>query len=272
MRILCLGDVVGQPGRFALQSELKNIIRDEKIDFVIANGENVAGGAGLTSRLSRQCLEAGCDVLTLGDHAWDQKEIEEYLKITHQVIRPANFPDDTPGKGWCIKETKSGVKVGVISLLGRVFIRYYVDCPFRKLKSIISEIKKQTSIIIVDLHAEATSEKIAFGHFADGEVSAVLGTHTHVQTADEAVLPKGTAYITDLGMTGPHDSVIGQEKQNIIDRFVMTMPVRFYVAKKDIRLSGVIVDVDEKSGKARKIERFQKKAPDLPEGENNGHE
>ncbi len=272
MKILCLGDCVGQPGRHALQTELRNIVKEYSIDFVIANGENVAGGAGLTSRLAKQCFEAGCDVITLGDHVWDQKELEEYLPNADYVIRPANFPEGAPGKGYCIKTAKNGNKVAVVSLLGRVFIRYYVDCPFRKLKEIVDQIKKETPVIVVDFHAEATSEKIALGHFIDGEVSAVVGTHTHVQTADEQILPKKTAYITDLGMTGPFDSVIGQEKKNIIDRFLTSMPVKFHVAKKDIRLNGVIIDVDTTTGKASSIIRIQKNAPDLIEAEKGNNE
>ena len=258
MNILIIGDIVGKPGRFAVKGLLATIKKEHRIDFVIANAENSAGGAGLTSTIAKDLFYMGCDVLTLGDHVWDQKEIEEYLDKTEYVIRPANFPRGVPGKGWCVKETSSGQKVGVINLLGRVFMRYNVNCPFRELENIVKEIKKQTSIIIVDMHAEATSEKVAIGHFANGIVSAVVGTHTHIQTADEKILSSGTAYLTDLGMTGPYDSVIGQDKQNIIDRFLFSMPVRFHIAKEDIKLHGAVIEIDEKSGRATSIIRIQK--------------
>lgn len=258
MNILCIGDIVGSPGREALEALLPALKEEFNIDFVVVNAENSAGGSGLTSRIAKQLLRAGCDVLTLGDHVWDQKELEAYLGETDKVIRPANFPDGTPGRGYCIQETSEGKKVGVVNLLGRVFMRYTLECPFKRLKHIIEEIRKETPVIIVDMHAEATSEKVALGHFADGDVSVIFGTHTHVQTADEHILSKGTAYITDLGMTGPHDSVIGQSKEDIVRRFLTSMPVRFQVAKEDVRISGIVVQVDEKSGKARKITRIQK--------------
>ena len=177
---------------------------------------------------------------------------------TDKVIRPANFPDGTPGQGWSIVRTSSGIRIGIINLLGRVFMRYNVDCPFRTLKSLVEQIRKETSIILVDMHAEATSEKIAIGFFIDGQVSAVVGTHTHIQTADEKVLPNGTAYITDLGMTGPYDSVIGQNKEAIIERFLKSMPNKFEVATDDVWLHGVVVDIDEKTGKARNIMRVKR--------------
>ncbi|OGX19096.1 MAG: metallophosphoesterase [Omnitrophica WOR_2 bacterium GWC2_45_7] len=258
MNILCLGDVVGKPGRNAIHGLLAGIKEEFNIDFVIANAENAAGGSGLTSRMAKQFFNMGCDVLTLGDHVWDQKELEEYLAQTDQVIRPANFPEGVPGKGWCIRQTAQGKKIGVINLLGRVFMRYNVRCPFLLLRQIVERVKEQTSVIIVDLHAEATSEKVAMGHFIDGEVSVLVGTHTHIQTADEKILPKGTAYITDLGMTGPYDSVIGQNKEDIIKRFLTSMPVKFHVAEEDIKLHGVVVEIDDQTGKAQKIIRLQR--------------
>ena len=259
MKILCIGDIVGKPGREALQDLLPQIREEHRIDFTIVNAENAAGGAGLTPRIAEQLLQIGCDVITLGDHVWDQKDLESYLDETDNVIRPANFPSETPGKGWCIKQTSSGLKVGVINLIGRVFMRYQVNCPFRTIKEILEKIKKETSVIIVDMHAEATSEKSAISWYLDGRVSAVVGTHTHVQTADERVTDKGTACLTDLGMTGPYDSVIGAEKGPIIEKFLTQLNTKKEVAKNDIRFSGAIVTVDEHSGKAVKIERVHKK-------------
>lgn len=258
MNILCIGDVVGKPGRAALAGLLENIKQEYKIDFTIANAENAAGGSGITSKIAKYFFDLGCDVLTLGDHVWDQKEIENYLNEEEYIVRPANFPNGAPGKGWCIKTTPSGIKVGVVNMLGRVFMRYHVECPFRTLKSIVEEISQQTPNIIVDMHAEATSEKVALGHFMDGRVSAVFGTHTHIQTADEKILPKQTAYITDLGMTGPYDSVIGQNKENIVQRFLTSLPVRFSVAQNGTQLHGVVIDIDEATGRARSIVRVQK--------------
>lgn len=258
MNILCVGDIVGKPGRAALEGLLENIKQEFNIDFTIVNAENSAGGSGITSKIAKHFFELGCDVLTLGDHVWDQKEIEGYLDEEEFIVRPANFPDGAPGKGWCIKTTSSGIKIGVVNMMGRVFMRYHVECPFRVLEAIVEEISQQTPNIIVDMHAEATSEKVALGHFMDGRVSAIFGTHTHIQTADEKVLPKQTAYITDLGMTGPHDSVIGQNKENIVERFLTSLPVRFSVAKDDVWFQGIVVDVDEATGRARGIVRVQK--------------
>jgi len=255
MKILCIGDIVGKPGRAAVEGLVKGLRKQHNVDFVIANAENAAGGAGLTSRIAKSLLRNGCDVLTLGDHVWDQKEIEGYLAETDKVIRPANFPEGVPGKGWCIQTSESGKKVAVINLLGRVFMRYHLDSPFEVVEKLIAVIKKETPIIVVDIHAEATSEKVALGHFLDGKVSAVFGTHTHIQTADEKILPQKTAYITDLGMSGPYDSVIGQNKEAIIKRFLTSMPIRFNVAKEGIELRGIIVDVDETTGRAKSIKR-----------------
>ena len=259
MNILCIGDIVGKPGRVAIEEALPSLKKEFQIDFVVVNAENAAGGAGLTSKISQELLKAGCDVLTLGDHVWDQKELEGYLDQTDAVIRPANFPEGTPGRGWCVQKTASGQKIGVVNLLGRVFMRYHLECPFRTLERIIEQIRKETPVVIVDMHAEATSEKVALGHFVDGRVSVVFGTHTHIQTADEKVLPKGTAYITDLGMTGPYDSVIGQRKEDIIKRFLTSMPAKFQVAENDVIVHGVVIKVDDKTGRAQRIVRVQKK-------------
>ncbi len=264
MNILCIGDIVGKPGRAALEGALPALKKEFQIDFTVVNAENAAGGAGLTAKIAGELLSAGCDVITLGDHVWDQKDLEGYLDQADAVIRPANFPEGTPGKGWCIRETTAGQKIGVVNLLGRVFMRYHLACPFRTLEHILGQVRKETPVIIVDMHAEATSEKVALGHFVDGRASVVFGTHTHIQTADEKILPKGTAYITDLGMTGPYDSVIGQTKEDIIKRFLTSMPVKFKVAENDVVVHGVVVKVDEQTGRAREITRVQKMSP--PQG------
>ena len=259
MKILCIGDIVGKAGRDAVQAILPALKKEFSPDVVIANAENSAGGSGTTPKIADELFNLGCDVLTMGDHVWDKAELREYFVKNPHIIRPANFPDGAPGSGFCIFKSKSGQKVGVINLLGRVFMRYNVNCPFRALKDIVQKIKKETPFIIVDMHAETTSEKVAIGSFIDGEVSALVGTHTHVQTADETILPRKTAYITDLGMTGPHDSVIGQNKNNIIERFLTSMPTKFEVASEDVRLNGALVEIDEKTGLAQKIIRVQRR-------------
>jgi len=258
MNILCIGDIVGKPGRQALESLLPELKSEYHIDCVIVNGENAAGGSGITSKLAKEFFKLGCDVLTLGDHVWDQKELEDYLNEAPCLIRPANFPEGAPGRGWCVKILPTGMKVGVINLLGRVFMRYSVECPFRAFDAIYEQVKKETPIVVVDMHAETTSEKVAMGHFVDGRASILFGTHTHIQTADEKILSGDTAYITDLGMTGPYDSVIGQNKEQILKRFLTSLPVRFSVAAGDVRLSGIVAEIDEKTGKARNIFRVQK--------------
>ena len=258
MNILCIGDVVGRPGREFLEKALKPLQEELAVDVTIVNGENASGGAGIVPRVADQLFAAGADVITLGDHTWDKREIYQYLKENPRIIRPANFPGDAPGRGWCVVKSAQGVKFGVINILGRVFMRYNVDCPFQAFDRIVAEIKKETATIVVDMHAETTSEKVAFGHYADGRASVVFGTHTHIQTADENIMEKSTAYITDLGMTGPYNSVIGQNKENIIQRFLTAMPQKFEVAKDGVFLSGIIVDVDEKTGRARSIARVRR--------------
>lgn len=258
MNILCIGDIVGEPGRKAVEGLLSDLKKEFFLDCVIVNAENSAGGSGITSKIAQALFAAGCDVLTLGDHVWDQKEVQDYLNQEEFLLRPANFPEGVPGRGFCVKKISDGREVAVINLIGRVFMRYNVNCPFRQLEKIVDEVKKITPVIIVDMHAEATSEKIALGHFSDGKVSAVFGTHTHIQTADETILSNGTAYITDLGMTGPYDSVIGQMKEDIIKRFWMSMPVKFQVAKNDIKLMGAVIEVDDKTGRAQRITRIQR--------------
>ncbi|MFZ5800847.1 MAG: TIGR00282 family metallophosphoesterase, partial [Candidatus Omnitrophota bacterium] len=228
------------------------------IEMIVANAENAAGGAGLTPTIADELFKAGCDVLTTGDHIWDRREINNYLNATPLLLRPANFPEGAPGKGWCLFKTASGINVAVVNLEGRVFMRYQIDCPFKTVKNILEQLRDKAGIILVDMHCEATSEKMAMGHFLDGAVSAVVGTHTHIQTADEKILNNGTAYITDLGMTGPYDSVIGQRKEKIIERFISGLPTRFEVASEEALLCGAVLEIDDKSGKAKGITIIQR--------------
>lgn len=258
MRILFIGDIVGEPGRKAMKELLPKIVKREKVDFVIANGENAAGGSGITPMLVDELLSYGVDVITSGDHIWKRKEIFDRIAEEPRLLRPANYPREAPGFGSTVVASKSGTDVGVINIQGRVFMQAIED-PFRVVKSEVDRIKNKARVIIVDIHAEATSEKMALGWFLDGLVSAVIGTHTHVQTADEKILPQGTAFLTDAGMTGPYDSVIGRKKEQILQRFTTQMPVRFEMAEGDIQLHGAIVDVDEKTGKANSIKRIQEK-------------
>ncbi len=258
MKILYLGDIVGSPGRRAAKELIPKVKKAEKIDLVLANGENSAGGSGLTPRLAEELFGYGINAITSGDHIWKRKEIVEILGSEARILRPLNYPAGAPGAGSTVIKTKKGVKVGIINLVGRTFMEP-VECPFRAAREEIEKLKAQTPIILIDIHAEATSEKIALGWYLDGLVSAVCGTHTHVQTADERILPKGTAYITDLGMTGPHDSVIGRKKEQILTRFITQLPTRFEMAEENVQLQGVVVDIDEKTGKARSIERVQEK-------------
>ena len=256
MRILFIGDVVGKPGRRAVASLVPALREEREIDFVIANGENSAHGAGLTAATVDALLSSGVDVITAGDHVWDQKEVYEVIEREPRLLRPLNFPPAAPGHGSFVVARDGGPAVGVINLIGRVFMPNN-DCPFRAAEAEVDRLKKQAKIIIVDLHAEATSEKIAMGRFLDGKVSAVIGTHTHVATADEQILPKGTAYISDVGMCGPHDSVLGRDVDAVVKRFLTQMPQRLEVAEGDVALCGVIIDVDENSGRARAIERIR---------------
>ncbi len=260
MKILCIGDIVGRSGREVLTKALPGLRVAHGLDFIIANGENAAGGSGILPKQAEEIFAAGVDVITLGDHTWDKPDIYKYLDENPRIIRPANFPEGAPGRGWTVVRSTKGVEVGVINLLGRTFMRYNVECPFRALDKIAAEIRKQTPVMILDMHAETTSEKVAMGHYADGKVSGVFGTHTHIQTADEKILTQGTAYITDLGMSGPYDSVIGQNKEKILERFLTSLPVKFEVALGDACLHGVVMDVDEQGGKARSISRVQQAA------------
>ena len=258
MKILFIGDIVGEPGRRAIAELLPGIKKTNGIEFVIGNAENIAGGSGITPSLADELFVSGLDVITSGDHVWKRKEIIERIDSDRRILRPANYPAGAPGFGSTVIKSESGIEVGVINLIGRVFMQA-LECPFRTAKEEIDKIKNKARIIIVDMHAEATSEKIALGWYLDGQVSAIIGTHTHVQTADEKILPNGTAFLCDAGMTGPLDGVIGRKKEQILARFLTQMPMKFEMAEGDIHLQGVIVDIDEKTGKANSIKRIQKK-------------
>jgi len=258
MKILFIGDIVGEPGRRAVKELVPKIKRRDDVEFVIANGENIAGGSGITPALAEEILGGGVDVMTSGDHIWKRKEILDYIDSNRRLLRPANYPSQAPGFGATVISSESGTDVGVINLIGRVFMQA-LECPFRVAKEEVEKLKSKARVIIVDMHAEATSEKIALGWYLDGLVSAVIGTHTHVQTADEKILPGGTAFISDAGMTGPFDSVIGRKKEQILTRFITQMPARFEMAEGDVQLHGVVLDIDEKTGKANSIKRIQEK-------------
>lgn len=257
MRILIIGDIVGRPGRHAVNT-LAPVLRDElKYDLFIANAENAAGGKGITTDTMNEILGYGVDVITTGDHVYQQSCAAVTLENT-KVIRPLNYPNTAPGNGYKIIETAAGKKVAVVNLLGRVFMKP-VDCPFKAVENILEEIHQQTNIIIVDIHAEATSEKIAMGWFLNGKVSAVCGTHTHVQTADNRILSEGTACLTDLGMTGSRDSILGCEVEPVMNHFLTGMPNRYKIAKNNVWLTGAIIDIDDSTGKANSIELVRKK-------------
>lgn len=254
MKILFIGDIIGKPGRTAIKELLPKLVAGHSIDLVIANCENAAAGFGITRDIVEELFEAHVDILTSGNHVWDKKDVLEFIDDYETLLRPANYPEGVPGAGSVLFPTPAGDYVGVLNLAGRIFMQP-IDCPFAVAKKEIARLKARTNVIIVDIHAEATSEKRALGWYLDGEVSAVLGTHTHVQTADNEVLPDGTAYISDVGMTGPFDSVIGIKKEAIIERFLTQIPNRFDVAKNDVRLQGVLMDIDAQSGRAQAIER-----------------
>jgi len=258
MNILFIGDIIGSPGREAVRELLPELQKEYKLDFVVANAENAAGGSGITPKIAQELFEAGVNVLTSGDHIWKKREIFEIIDKEERILRPLNFPAGVPGRGACLFKAKSGSKIGVVNVQGRVFMEA-LECPFKTAREAIEALSKETKIIIVDIHAEATSEKVALGWYLDGKASSVLGTHTHIQTADERILPGGCAYITDVGMTGPLDSVIGRRIEDVLERFITCVPTRFEVAKDNIQLQGVAVDIDENTGKARSILRIQKK-------------
>jgi metallophosphoesterase (TIGR00282 family) len=256
LRILFIGDIVGRPGRQIIKQVLRELVDSAEIDLVIANGENAAGGFGISTEVSRELFRAGIDLITLGNHTWDNREINNLLEEEERVIRPANYPEGTPGAGLAIVESAQGVLVGVINLMGQVFLDP-LACPFRTADSCLNQIKRKTKLIVVDIHAEATSEKQALGWYLDGRVTAVVGTHTHITTADERILPQGTGYITDVGMTGPVNSVLGIKPELILQKFLTKRPVRFEVAGGPVELNAVLIEADE-YGLAHKIERIRR--------------
>ena len=254
MRILAVGDIIGNAGVKELQKELKKIKQENRPDFIIVNGENSAEGMGITEKNFKDIVEAGADVVTMGNHTWGKKDIFKFIDDP-KIIRPANYPEGVVGKGYNIYQ-KDNKKIAVINLIGRVDIAVLSENPFLKAKSIVEQISDKVDIIIVDFHAEATAEKIAMGYYLDGKITALFGTHTHVQTADEKILPEGTGYITDIGMTGPRNSVIGMNINASIKRFETTLPERYKIAEGECMFNGVIFDIDDKTNKVIKIERI----------------
>ena len=255
VRILFIGDIVGSPGRTAISRELHRLVDRHAVDLVIANGENAAGGFGITPDTAAELYRHGISLLTSGNHIWDKKDNSGFLDREERIIRPLNYPPGTPGRGSTVVETPAGIKVGVLNLEGRVYMKN-LDCPFRCADVELEQLRKETPVILVDFHAETTSEKSSLGWYLDGRASAVVGTHTHVQTADERILPNGTAYITDVGMTGSFDSVIGVDKGQAIQRFLTQQSAKFDIPKKDLRINAVVVGIETKTGKAVSIERI----------------
>src|SRR3990172_11850876 len=255
INILAIGDIVGQPGRKILEKKLRNFIKEQNIDFCIANAENAAGGSGITVDIAKKLFSYDVNAITMGDHVWKRKEIYDSLQSEQRLLRPANYSPLAHGRGYVAIKTKGGHSIGIINLLGRIFMKP-ADCPFRAADAAVKELSKLTNIIIVDMHAEATSEKIAMGWYLDGRVSAVVGTHTHVQTSDEKILPKGTAYITDVGMVGPRDSILGRNIDCVLKSIVTQVPTRYDIAEKDIRIEGVAITINKETGKAEKIKKI----------------
>lgn len=260
-RLLFFGDLIGKPGRQTLRYFLPRLAEKYNTDLVIVNGENASGGFGLTKDTARGLFDTGVDVITSGNHIWDKKEIIGYFSENHRLLRPANYPEGTPGEGSVVVSARDGTRVGIINLVGRVFIGPFDD-PFVKANELVEELKKTTPIIFVDFHGEDTREKQALAHYLDGRVSAIIGTHTHIPTADERILPGGTAFITDAGMCGPTDSVIGVKKEKALARLLTSIPQRFETAKKGNRAQGVVITVDKKTAKSLKISRFDEESPE----------
>jgi 2',3'-cyclic-nucleotide 2'-phosphodiesterase len=256
LNILFIGDVFGSPGRRWLKQVLPDLKKEKKIDFCIANAENSAAGSGITHLTAKEVYAAGVDLITMGNHTWSKREVHHFIESDPRIIRPANYAPGVPGVGFRVVETPKG-KVGIINLIGRVFMDL-VDCPFRTADLLLTEIKKETKVVIVDFHAEATSEKMALAHYLDGRVSAVIGTHTHVQTADESILPCGTGYITDVGMTGPSQGIIGVRSDIIVEKFLKGLPSKFEVSEGETQLNAVVLEVMESKGRTLHIERIKK--------------
>ncbi len=260
MKLLFIGDIVGQPGRRAVKELLPRLREEHRIDFVVANGENSAGGSGITVKTAEEIFAAGVNVITSGDHLWDQKEVTSLLETEKRFVRPLNYPAGTPGQGSVVVPLEGGLAIAVMNVQGRTFMPA-LENPFHCALAEVERLRQATPIIFVDMHAEATSEKIAFARMLDGKVSAVVGTHTHVQTADERIFPGGTAFLCDAGFTGPHDSVLGREVEPVIQRFLSNMPQRFEVARNQVLLQGALIDIDPATGKATSIQRISKPLP-----------
>jgi len=256
LRILFVADIYARGGRRAASMHIPAVIRERQVDLCVANGENAAGGFGLTENIARKLHSYGADVITSGNHIWDRREFLSYLQRSDRILRPYNYPVEAAGTGSTIVPSRQGVPVGVLNLQGRTSMPS-IDCPFHAGRAEVERLRRRTPIVIVDFHAEATAEKIALGWHLDGLATAVIGTHTHVQTADERILPQGTAFITDAGMTGPHDSVIGVRPEIAIQRFLTQVPVRFKPSEENVKFCGVLIEVDPDAGKALAIERLQ---------------
>lgn len=256
MKVLYIGDIMGEPGRRAVGRMVPRLVSQRQIDVVVGNGENVAGGFGITPELAEELFGMGLSAITTGNHAWDKKEILDYFPRERRLLRPANYPDGVPGQGSVIVQAKNGEELAILQLMGRAYMPT-LDCPFQVAKREMTRLRKRVAAVLVDMHAEATSEKMAMGHFLDGEATAVVGTHTHVQTADEQILPRGTAYLTDIGMTGPLHGVIGVKKELAIEKFLTGMPRRFEVAAGPTVFCAVLIELDARIGKALSIERVR---------------
>lgn len=263
VKLLFLGDIVGEPGRRAVIDAVPALRKELTLDFVIANGENSAAGRGITPKIAIDLLRAKIDVITTGDHVWDQKELAGFIDTEPRLLRPINYPAGTPGHGAIVLETAKG-KIGVLNVQGRTFMQPILDNPFLAMEAAVAKMRKETPMIFVDVHAETTSEKIAMGRFLDGKVSAVVGTHTHTQTADEQIFPYGTAFLCDAGMCGPQESILGRDITRIVRRFVTNMPTQFPVAGGAVKLHGALVEIDETTGRALKIERFARLIESAP--------
>jgi len=263
LTVLFLGDVVGEPGRKAVVARLPELKEKHALDFVVVNGENAAGGRGITGKITIDLLRAGVSVVTTGDHIWDQKDIVSFLALEPRLLRPLNYPDGAPGSGSFVLETAKG-KIGVINVQARTFMQPILENPFRALEPAVRKMRQETLNIIVDAHGETTSEKIALGRFLDGKVSAVIGTHTHVQTADEQIFPGGTAFLCDAGMCGPVDSILGRAIEPVMNRFVSNLPASFPVASGKVRLRGALIEIDETTGRALRITRVDEPGPSEP--------
>ncbi|MBI5863352.1 MAG: TIGR00282 family metallophosphoesterase [Planctomycetes bacterium] len=264
MRILIIGDIVGRPGKHACSQIIPRLIREREIDCVVANAENAAAGSGLTPQMYAKLRHQGIDLVTMGDHIYKRLEIVHLLETDERIVKPANLPPESVGRDFAVATTRRGPKVAVISLLGRTYMNTRADCPFHAADRVLDQIPRDVKLIVVDMHAETTSEKVAMGWYLNGRVTAVVGTHTHIPTADERILPGGTAYITDLGMTGPYNSVLGRDKDRVLRSLVTGMPHPYDVAHDDVHLSGVLVEADSTSGRAVRIERVWVKDESSP--------